>query len=517
MAWRYVGGAARHALRALLYATVGGLVVAIALMVQVLTSRPDLSAWHLAPLDEEFRQGSDVDSFAEYLALEERLFAQLGEEVVGQVAATDKRDIARYHAGSLADPERWPRNWNRSFELAAEGARAGVLLLHGMSDSPYSLRELGERLHAEGAHVLGLRIPGHGTAPSGLVHVRWQDMAAAVRLAVRHLRETLGPAPILLVGYSNGAALAVEYSLSALEDSALPAPAGLVLISPAIGITRLAGLAVWQERLGHLLGLEKLSWNTILSEWDPFKYNSFALNAGKQAHGITVEIRTRIAKLAAEGSELARFPPTLTFQSVVDATVSAPALVTDLYDPLPAKGGHELVIFDINRQLDVEMLLRRDPAQWLEEKLAENDPSFTLSAVMNENEATDAVVLRQLRAGASRFTEEPLGLRWPENVYSLAHISLPFSPEDPLYGGPDAAPSPGIHLGELALRGERGVLETSASDMLRLRWNPFYEWLEERVVGWMNEAVSREAAANGGASGAASVALGAEHASDDAP
>ena len=52
--------------------------------------------------------------------------------------------------------------------------------MHGMSDSPYSLRALGQRFHREGYHVVGLRLPGHGTVPSGLLKTTWKDMAAAV-------------------------------------------------------------------------------------------------------------------------------------------------------------------------------------------------------------------------------------------------------------------------------------------------------------------------------------------------
>ena len=37
--------------------------------------------------------------------------------------------------------------------------------------------------------MVGMRVPGHGTAPVGLVDTDWQDMAAAVKIAVRHLRE----------------------------------------------------------------------------------------------------------------------------------------------------------------------------------------------------------------------------------------------------------------------------------------------------------------------------------------
>ena len=43
-----------------------------------------------------------------------------------------------------------------------------MLLLHGYSDSPYSLRGFGAMMRDAGAHVVGLRIPGHGTAPSAL-------------------------------------------------------------------------------------------------------------------------------------------------------------------------------------------------------------------------------------------------------------------------------------------------------------------------------------------------------------
>jgi hypothetical protein len=51
-----------------------------------------------------------------------------------------------------------------------------------------------------------------------------------------------------------------------------------------------------------------------------------------------------------------------------------------------------------------------------------------------------------------------------------------------LYGGQGNSESPGIHLGDIALRGERGVLHIPPAEMLRLRWNPFYSFLETRVL-----------------------------------
>ena len=34
------------------------------------------------------------------------------------------------------------------------------------------------------------------------------------------------------------------------------------------------------------------------------------------------------------------------------------------------------------------------------------------------------------------------------------------------------------------LRGERGVLKISSDALLRLRYNPFYDFLEARVIEW---------------------------------
>ena len=196
----------------------------------MLESRPDLSIWHHADLDNEFTARSGLSDFNQYLELENRLFSQLDALVYAGVAQTTGNSVNRYSRGSLSDPGRWPVNWNRTFILHHDNPSAAVLLLHGLSDSPYSMRALGERLHQAGATVLGLRIPGHGTAPSGLKSVTWRDMAAAVRLAADRLANRAAGKPIHIVGYSTGAALALDLALDAQEDSAAPQPAQSVTI-----------------------------------------------------------------------------------------------------------------------------------------------------------------------------------------------------------------------------------------------------------------------------------------------
>lgn len=473
----------RHLLTASAYGTLGALLVLILTFMAYLDDRPDLEVWHTVDLDEEFRADSAVATFTDYLALEQRLFAQLAEEVYAKIPDDERRLVNRYHAGSLSDPSRWSPNWNRSFELPAQTPKAAVLLLHGMSDSPYSLRELGQQLNAAGALVLGLRLPGHGTAPAGLIDISWQDMAAALHLAMRHLAEQAGNAPIAIIGYSTGAALAVHYAITTVEDETRPKASRLVLISPAIGVSPAAALAVWQGRIGNLLGIEQLNWNAVLPEYDPFKYGSFAVNAGDVVYRLTRQIQAGLNRLNAAG-ELEQLPPMLAFSSIVDATVSTPALVTTLFGRLPV-GNHELVLFDINREAEMEPIMRSDPTAALQPLLADPTLTFTLSLVGNENTHSHAAVSRSKGPGEAELSESELGLAWPDDVYSLSHVALPFPPSDPLYGGHPTQSSPGIHLSDIAFRGERGILQIPASDMLRLRWNPFYPYIEERVLTFL--------------------------------
>jgi pimeloyl-ACP methyl ester carboxylesterase len=475
---------ARQALKALIYGTFGASLMLIIGFVWYLNSRADLSVWHRVELDEEFTTHSAVNTLGDYLALEERLFRQLDEKVYARIPSAQRSSINRYHRGSLSDPQNWSPNWNRSFELPAPSARAGVLLLHGMSDSPYSLRHLGQSLNTAGAHVLGLRLPGHGTAPSGLVELSWQDMAAAVRLAMRYLAQQLGERPLYIVGYSNGAALAVHYALAALEDAGLPRAERLALLSPAIGVSPVAALAVWQARLGHLLGLDKLAWNSILPEYDPFKYNSFAVNAGDVVYRLTQEIQRRIDTLQ-QRRGLEEFPLVLAFSSVVDATVSIPALVRGLFSRLPADAGHELVLFDINHRTDIEPLMQWDPDATVRALQEDPDRTFVLNLIGNATDQSAEVALRRFGPGDRISTESGLGFEWPDGVYSLSHVAIPFPAEDSLYGGRPPPKAQGLHLGNVALRGERGVLNVSASEMLRLRWNPFYPYLRQRVLNFL--------------------------------
>ena len=450
---------------------------------------PPLESWHTEKLTAEFtaEMADEIRTFADYLQLEDRLFAQLEEEVYARTKTGPEYALVRYSSGSAADPHRREPNWNRSFEFPASMPVGGVLLLHGMSDSPYSLRALGETLNRHAYWVIGLRLPGHGTAPSGLKSISWQDMSAAVRLSMEHLASKVGQKPIHIIGYSTGAPLAIDFALNTLEKNSSPVPASLVLISPAIGIHATAALAKWKRRLSYMPGLGRLAWLSVLPEFDPYKYNSFATNAGEQVHGLTRSVARRIAARArsAPGEIL---PPTLVFKSTVDATVSTDAVVDRLMKHL-RPDRHELVLFDINRFAAKSTLLISDSAPLTTRLMADKSLPFVVTLVTNKNPESTVVVARHKQPfSAEPAKTEPLNLAWPRGVISLSHVALPFPPEDPLYGQAPPGNKDIIFLGQMAVKGERGLLKISSDFLIRLRYNPFYTFLENRVLEWLDGA-----------------------------
>jgi hypothetical protein len=78
-------------------------------------------------------------------------------------------------------------------------------------------------------------------------------------------------------------------------------------------------------------------------------------------------------------------------------------------------------------------------------------------------------------------------------------VALPFPLDDPLYGQRPPDNEDVLFLGQMAIQGERGLLILPSDWLLRLRHNPFYAYLEERVLAWLAEAGGDGAESTGGA------------------
>jgi len=290
--------------------------------------------------------------------------------------------------------------------------------------------------------------------------------------------------PLLMVGYSTGAALAVEYALARMQGEVLPRVDRLILVSPAIGVAPIAALAVWQARISVLLDAPKVAWNDMGPEFEPYKYRSFAVNAGDQVYRLTQVIKQRLDALAQSGP-VAGVPRMLAFQSVADATVSAPAVIDALFQRL-ASEGHHLVLFDLNRYAEAEELFAPS-ALVVRDNLLEGPPQpFDLTVLANADAESFAIDALERRAGAAGYTRSATGLSWPKGVYSLSHVALPFSPEDPVYGAQPPAKQTLLYLGRPELRGERGLLAVPANELIRLRHNPFFAYVAACVDAFLD-------------------------------
>ncbi|MDF7712673.1 alpha/beta hydrolase, partial [Klebsiella pneumoniae] len=84
-------------------------------------------------------------------------------------------------------------DWNRSFVLMPlVNQRGSLVLLHGLTDSPYSVRYLAQLWQQRGYVAVEPRFPGHATAPGALKSVDWETWLAAPRLAVRQATRLAG-------------------------------------------------------------------------------------------------------------------------------------------------------------------------------------------------------------------------------------------------------------------------------------------------------------------------------------
>ena len=442
---------------------------------------PPLGPEHRIKFDEEFNASMENDTdWAAYLAIEDKLAAELAEKIPSQSRPDSPAD--RYFAGSLVHPDNFDGNWNHSYELTVPSPRGVAVMLHGLTDSPYSMLATAQTLAGAGYNVVAMRMPGHGFAVGGLLQARWEDWTAAVRIAIRRATQLPGAdESLLLVGYSNGGLLAVDYALQCTSSDELPCPDGLVLMSPGIAITSAAAVMNWHAALSWVPFLEQFKWLQVLPEVDPFKFTSFPKQAAWEVH----KLSSRVHDDLADADKAANMPPVLTFQSIVDNTVGATAIVSTVYDRLPPNGS-ELVLYDVNRNSTMLHLMEDVPDEPADYFTALAPLDFDVAVLRNRDPSSNAVDVQTLAAGQTEAMIAETKLRWPTEIYSLSHIAIPFRPDDRLYGDGSLSTDSNVVLGALAPRGERDVLLLEPDFFLRIRHNPFFEFQSQRLTQWVD-------------------------------
>lgn len=128
-----------------------------------------------------------------------------------------------------------------------DGSREiGVVLSHGITGTPQSMRPWGEYLAAQGVGVRGPRLPGHGTRWQDLNRTRWTDWYGEVSRAVDDLAATYRS--VFVFGLSMGGTLtlrtAQEYG-DRLAGIALVNPSVTTLRKDALVLPYLTWLIPW--------------------------------------------------------------------------------------------------------------------------------------------------------------------------------------------------------------------------------------------------------------------------------
>lgn len=263
---------------------------------------------------------------------------------------------------------------NGSAETSGSGM--AFLLIHGLTDSPYLLRNIGEDLHQRFPCSLAraILLPGHGTAPGDSLDMTHQQWSQVVAWGVHGLQAEPTIDDITLVGFSTGTPLALAY----MADTASRKDKiqRMAFLSPAVKAnSRFAFLSV-------ALNWLHIKWLNKNKEMDAARYESFSVNAGAQFYKLT------------RGMTSARFPaltvPVFMAVSGDDATISAQAAAEFYCDKAQVEGSRML---------------------WYQSRFADSAPQRTGCAGM-----------------------EVIRIPQRDDVLSYSHVSLSTPEDDAHYG-----------------------------------------------------------------------------------
>lgn len=187
-----------------------------------------------------------------------------------------------------------------------DGGPVGVLLVHGFTGSPASMRPWGEHLAAGGLTISCPRLPGHGTRWQDMNSTGWQDWYGEVERSFEALRRRCDH--VFVMGLSMGGTLALRLAEQHPEQIA-----GLVLVNPSILRDGLAFKAV--SVVSRVMPSVKSIANDIRKEGaDEIAYSRTPLRAVTSLAQLWKLTRADLGKVTM---------PVLYFRSAVDHVVEA--------------------------------------------------------------------------------------------------------------------------------------------------------------------------------------------------
>lgn len=200
-----------------------------------------------------------------------------------------QQTIALYHTHQPQFSQATIIEANSPFDWPNQGGENGVVLVHGLTDSAFQMRDIGHFFKQQGFWVRGLTLPGHGIRPGALLHIKLKAWRQAVAHAVNDLARQVKN--VYLCGYSTGAALAIDLAIDTANIH------GLILFAPALRLKRYIELAIRAQALFKVIW-RRAQWLDTAPELDYAKYASLPVNAALQLQLLINELSVKIPKSA---------------------------------------------------------------------------------------------------------------------------------------------------------------------------------------------------------------------------
>lgn len=365
-----------------------------------------------------------------------------------------------------------PREWPRRTGCDSRNSD-GVLLIHGLTDSPFLMRELGDFFSRLPRCLLvrSILLPGHASAPGDMLRMDYEEWIEAARYGIESFRGEV--AAVHVAGFSTGGALALYWAHNA---AGLGVPIrSLILFSPAI---RPTGKLVRLNVLPHVaFALSRATdlrvWPDKHADQDYAKYESFALNAGYQIYLLDQRLKKSIGKRLDV--------PVFAALSRDDETVNSDDTIR--------------MFLDSTSPASRMMLVARD-------KPGKADELLALAAADKSRVWLPPASMDDKRPG-----RPAAGL---EKVIDFAHTSFVASPDNPHYGrkgdyaeclayadGGDprkyckcvtpqmTAPECAVRTSEEWVYGERHEASIEKYVLRRLTFNPYFAEMTHRIEEFM--------------------------------
>jgi len=381
-------------------------------------------------------------SFAQYLAFARQLISQRNPRA--QQSCPIDNDVykllVKQHA--VVEPAK-VIDFIAPFELRQKDNDKAILLIHGLTDSPYVFHNLATFYYQQGFNVRTLLLPGHATAPADLIDVELTQWRQATNYAINRTLADFDS--VYLGGFSTGGALILDHLMA--QETLSDKVEGIFLWSPA---SKASSDIAWLAQYVDLIPF--LDWVGKDADSDFAKYESFPFNAGAQVHQLMTELMADDVVLSNDIKNI----PMFVVVSEHDQTINTDATLALI-------------------------------SQWHKSDTRSNGSTDTVIYYGDANK------VKQLSSDINVIVPTCMEGKLCSKVYDVAHTSVTNAPTNAHYGIEGNYRNCSHYLGNMALYQQCKISEQAivgekteqniqlGKPLYRLTYNPYYQQMLNEI------------------------------------